>query len=313
MTIKTSMIAIMAAILMTSGVWAQEASRIRPVRESQVKVVDRARSTNRGPGRRQPGDYQRQVAELEGRIKRLRSEHNTLVHTLREIHAIADREKALETVARLNALIEDRTKEHQGQVRSMERGLGRLRSIVQRIEDRKVVNRAGRRAPRFRLKGSDGKTARLEDYAGKIVVLEWVNPECPIAKQYYDQKIPQNLARKYQKEGVVWLGINSGPDQTRERNRQFIETFELDHPILEDPAGAIARLYGAKSTPHVFIIDARGTIAYNGAIDDSVRSSRAKKKVVTHFVEDALSALVAGNAVKVPFTQPFGTAIGHRR
>ncbi|MCH8193561.1 MAG: redoxin domain-containing protein, partial [Planctomycetes bacterium] len=260
-----------------------------------------------------PGDYQRQVAELEGRLKRLRSEHNALVHTLREIHAIADREQAGETVARLNALIEDQTKEHQSQVQSMERGLGRLRSIVRRIEDRKVVNRAGGKAPKFRLKGSDGKTVRLEDFAGKIVVLEWVNPECPIAKQYYDQKIPQKLARKYHEEGVVWLGINSGRDQTAEQNRKFVETFDLDYPILEDPAGAIARLYGAKSTPHVFIIDAQGTIAYNGAVDDSVRSSRAKKKKVTHFVEDALSALVAGNTVKVPFTQPFGTPIGHRR
>ena len=312
MMTKTSMIALMAAILMTPEVWAEEALRTRREGENQTRVLDRRRASNRAPGRSQPGDYQRQVAELEGRLKRLRSEHKTLVNALREIHAIADREKAGETVARLNAFIENQTKEHQSRVQSMQRGLGRLKSIVRRIEDRKVVNRAGGKAPKFRLNTSDGKTTRLEDFAGKVVVLEWVNPECPIAKQYYAQKIPQKLARKYQDEGVVWLGINSGRDQTAAQNREFIETYDLDYPILQDPAGAIARLYGAKSTPHVFIIDRQGTIAYNGAVDDSARSSRAKKKTVTHFVEDALSALVAGKTVKVPFTQPFGTPIAHR-
>ena len=312
MTMKQSIIALMAVTLMTPGVWAEEASKNRRANENRVKVVDRRRASNRGTGRNDAGDYQRRLADLEGRLKQLRSDHETLVHALREIHAIADRERAGETVASLNALIEDQTKEYQSRVRSVERGLGRLRSIVQRIEDRKVVNRAGSKAPKFRLRGSDGKTVRLVDHAGKIVVLEWVNPECPIAKQYYDRKVPQKLARKYQDEGVVWLGINSGRDQTARQNRKFIETFDLDYPILEDPAGAIARLYGAKSTPHVFIIDRRGTIAYNGAVDDSTRSLRAKKKTITHFVEDALSALVAGSTVKVPFTQPIGTPIAYR-
>ena len=312
MTMKQSIIALMAATLMTPWVWAEEASKNRRANENTVKVVDRRRASNRGTGRNKAGDYQRKVTELEGRLKRLRSEHNALVHTLREIHTIADREQAGETVASLNALIEDQTREYQSRVQSMERGLGRLRSIVRRIEDRKVVNRAGSKAPKFRLKGSNGKTVRLADHAGKIVVLEWVNPECPIAKQYYDRKVPQKLARKYQEEGVVWLGINSGRDQTAQQNRKFVETFDLDYPILEDPAGAIARLYGAKCTPHVFIIDRQGTIAYNGVVDDSTRSSRAKKKTITHFVADALSALVAGSAVKVPFTQPVGTPIAYR-
>ncbi len=312
MTIKQSIIALMAVTLMTPVVWAEEASKNRRANENRVKVVDRRRASNRGTARNDAGDYQRRLADLEGRLKQLRSDHETLVHALHEIHAIADRERAGDTVASLNALIEDQTKEYQSRVRSMERGLGRLRSIVQRIEDRTVVNRAGSKAPKFRLRGSDGKTVRLADHAGKIVVLEWVNPECPIAKQYYDRKVPQKLARKYQDEGVVWLGINSGRDQTTQQNRKFIETFDLDYPILEDPAGAIARLYGAKSTPHVFIIDRRGTIAYNGAVDDSTRSSRAKKKTITHFVEDALSALVAGSTVKVPFTQPIGTPIAYR-
>ena len=312
MTIKQSIIALMAVTLMTPVVWAEEASKNRRANENRVKVVDRRRASSRGTARNDAGDYQRRLADLEGRLKQLRSDHETLVHALHEIHAIADRERAGDTVASLNALIEDQTKEYQSRVRSMERGLGRLRSIVQRIEDRTVVNRAGSKAPKFRLRGSDGKTVRLADHAGKIVVLEWVNPECPIAKQYYDRKIPQKLARKYQDEGVVWLGINSGRDQTAQQNRKFVETFDLDYPILEDPAGAIARLYGAKSTPHVFIIDRQGTIAYNGAVDDSTRSSRAKKKTITHFVEDALSALVAGNTVKVPFTQPVGTTIAYR-
>ena len=191
MTMRQSIIALMAATLMTPGVWAEEASKNSRANENRVKVVDRRRASNRGPGRNEAGDYQRRLADLEGRLKQLRSAHETLVHTLREIHAIADREQAGETVASLNALIEEQTKEYQSRVQSMERGLGRYRSIVRRIEDRKVVNRAGRKAPKFRLNGSDGKTVRLADHAGKIVVLEWVNPECPIAKQYYDRKIPQ--------------------------------------------------------------------------------------------------------------------------
>jgi peroxiredoxin len=163
------------------------------------------------------------------------------------------------------------------------------------------------KAPEFALANYDGKMVSLSDYKGKIVVLEWFNYECPFVKYHYEQaKTMIELPNKYKDKGVVWLAINSTKHLTTEGNKEFAEKFKLSYPILDDRTGAAGHLYGAKTTPHMFIIDAKGNIAYSGAIDNS---PMGKEKNVINYVDKALSELTAGKEVSTPTTAAYGCSV----
>jgi peroxiredoxin len=165
-----------------------------------------------------------------------------------------------------------------------------------------------RKAPDFTLKSFDGETFSLSDLKGKIVVLEWFNFECPYVMYHYDEKTTMvDLANKYKDKDVVWLAINSTSHTTPEANKAFAEKHKLPYPILDDRDGKVGKAYGAMTTPHMFVIDARGSIAYQGAIDNSPRGK--KKTGVVNYVEKALDELLAGEEVTKKDTMPYGCSV----
>ena len=163
-----------------------------------------------------------------------------------------------------------------------------------------------RKAPAFTLEDVEGKKVNLSDFADKIVVLEWANPGCPIWLRVHKAGTFKALAEKYKDKGVVWLAINSTRTSDREKNRKFAETEKVPYPILDDHAGTVGRAYGAKTTPHMFVIDKHSRLAYEGAIDDDP-SGRKEKPL--NYVDQALTELLAGKAVSVPKTKPYGCSV----
>jgi peroxiredoxin len=166
---------------------------------------------------------------------------------------------------------------------------------------------SGSMAPAFTLKNYEGTTVSLSDYKGKIVVLEWFNYECPFVKYHYEKaKTITTLADKYKDKNVVWLAINSTAHLTTDKNKEFAEKYNIKAPILDDRTGKTGRAYGAKTTPHMFIIDTEGKIVYSGAIDNS---PLGRTKDVVNYVDKALSELVSSKAVSIPSTEPYGCSV----
>ncbi len=164
-------------------------------------------------------------------------------------------------------------------------------------------------APNFTLDDQDGRAVSLADYTGKIVVLEWTNYDCPFVQRHAKAGTMRELAEKYKAQGIVWLAVNSTKSATREKDRDWIASNRLPYPILEDFNGKVGHAYGALTTPHMFVINAKGRIVYQGAIDDDRRMSG---KATVNFVDQALSALTAGKAITVDRTQPYGCSVKYR-
>jgi peroxiredoxin len=163
-------------------------------------------------------------------------------------------------------------------------------------------------APEFALANYDGQTISLSDYKGKIMVLEWFNYECPFVKYHYeDAKTMTRLADKYKDKNVVWLAINSTGHLVTEKNREFAVKYEVGYPILDDSSGKTGRAYGAKTTPHMFIIDTQGKIAYSGAIDNSPQGR--KTDGVINYVDKALAELIDGKPISIANTPPYGCSV----
>ncbi|HVG09112.1 MAG TPA: redoxin domain-containing protein [Thermoanaerobaculia bacterium] len=169
----------------------------------------------------------------------------------------------------------------------------------------------GETAPAFQLKDLNGKTHSLADYKGKVVVLEWLNPNCPFSDRHAREKTMSSLSRKY--GSVVWLGINS----TNADHRDFLQPADhkawaqkngVDYTVLYDETGKVGKAYDAKTTPHMFIVDEQGKIAYNGAIDDDP-SGRKDKTQRVNFVNGGLVAELAGKKVDPAATKPYGCSV----
>ncbi|MEW6435356.1 MAG: thioredoxin family protein [Myxococcota bacterium] len=173
----------------------------------------------------------------------------------------------------------------------------------------------GAPAPDFTLKDLDGKDVKLSAFKGKTVVLEWFNPECPYVKASHTKGSLKDTAQRAAKKGVVWLAINSGAPGKQghgvEKNRAGVKAFGLEHPVLLDESGAVGKAYGATNTPHLFVIDPRGTLVYRGAIDNSPdgEGGAAKDGKLVNYVEAALDDLAAGRAVKTPDTKAYGCSV----
>ena len=174
--------------------------------------------------------------------------------------------------------------------------------------------KAGKKAPEFTLKSFEGKEISLSDYRGKIVVLEWFNNECPFVRYHYDTVHTMvGLANKYKANNVVWLAINSTSHTTAKQNKDFATKHNLPYPILDDRPGKVGRAYDATNTPHIFIIDKKGYIAYEGAIDNSPRGKTPEGEKLTNYVDKALAELTSGKAVSVPKTQPYGCSVKYAK
>jgi len=168
----------------------------------------------------------------------------------------------------------------------------------------------GKKAPSFTLTDQEGKNFSLSDHSGKIVVLEWTNPDCPFVLRHYKAGTMVKLAKEYQPRGVVWVAVNSTNYFSVEKNKQWHDGQELSYAVLDDKTGKVGRLFGAKTTPHIFIIDESGTIAYQGAIDDDV--SGAKEEPI-NYARKALDELLTGQPVGEPAFTPYGCTVKYAK
>ena len=173
---------------------------------------------------------------------------------------------------------------------------------------KEIEPEVARKAPDFTLNSFDGKTISLSDYKGKIVVLEWFDYESPSVLRHYRQPGTMiELAKKYKDKNVVWLAINSTSHVTPEANIEFAEKRKLPYPILDDRSGTVGRSYGAKTTPHMYVIDTRGSIAYQGAIDNDQRGR--KRQGVINYVDKALAELTGAKEVTTTDTMSYGGTV----
>jgi peroxiredoxin/uncharacterized protein YxeA len=231
---------------------------------------------------------------------------------LRAIQELAVKEKATQTADRLERLIARYQSESGvGEPEPRARPERLERPPRERPGDtgRDIEGEgSGRRAPEFELNSFDGKTVSLSDYRGKIVVLEWFNFECPFSRYHYETKNTMvELANKYKGNNVVWFAVNSTNHTTPAANKDFAEKHKLPYPILDDRSGKVGRAYGAETTPHIYIINPRGRIVYEGAIDDSPLGQ--KKEGMVNYVDNALAELTAGKAVSTVKTKPYGCTV----
>jgi peroxiredoxin len=173
----------------------------------------------------------------------------------------------------------------------------------------------GQPAPDFSLKDTSGRTVKLSDFRGKHVVLEWVNPECPYVRKHYDSANMPGLQKEFGAKNVAWLAINS----TREGHSEFKSPQQMDAwmkqqgaapaATLLDRDSKVGRAYGAVTTPHMYVIDPKGTLLYVGAIDDK-RSTRPEDvKTAKNYVRAALGETLAGKPVSTASTTPYGCSV----
>ncbi len=173
----------------------------------------------------------------------------------------------------------------------------------------------GAPAPTFELRDADGKNVKLGDYTGKFVVLEWVNFQCPFVGKQYGSGNMQALQKKYTGKGVVWLSIcSSAPGKqgnvTGEEAEELVkEKDAAPSRFLLDPKGKVGKAYGAKTTPHMFVIDPKGIVVYNGAIDDKPSTRREDVAMAKNYVVAALDASMSGRKVALAATQPYGCSV----
>jgi len=169
----------------------------------------------------------------------------------------------------------------------------------------------GDEAPAFSLQDENGKTHSLADYQGKIVVLEWFNDGCPYVVRHYKAKTMNEMAEKWKDKDVVWLAVNSTSDKKGSDNKAIAGEWSINHPILSDSDGKVGKAYGAKTTPHIFIIDKTGKIAYKGGIDNDPEGNKGDKKV--NYAEKALTELTSGTSVSEPLTQSYGCGVKYAK
>ncbi len=172
----------------------------------------------------------------------------------------------------------------------------------------------GEVAPDFVLKNFDGKEVKLSDYQGKIVVLEWFNEGCPFVQKHYGSGFMQSLQEKYTKQDVVWLTVNSTDSSHRdflspEETKEIVQKWGIkSSQMLADADGKVGKLYGAKTTPHMFVIADDGKLSYQGAIDDN-SDAGADPKTSKNYVQQALDELRTGAVVAVKETKPYGCSV----
>ncbi len=176
----------------------------------------------------------------------------------------------------------------------------------------------GKIAPDFTLKDSNGNDVALSRYQGKFVVLEWLNYDCPFVNKHYNSGNMQNLQKTYTGKGVIWLSIISSAQKQQgyyeavDVNRLNAQKKASPTAILLDQDGAVGKLYGAQTTPHMFVIDPKGILVYQGAIDD-IRSTNpddvAKAK---NYVSAALDESMAGKPVSMPSTKSYGCSVKYQ-
>ena len=173
----------------------------------------------------------------------------------------------------------------------------------------------GKSAPAIEATDTNGNAFKLEDYKGKIVVLEWTNDQCPFVMKHYDSGNMQKLQKDAMAKDVAWVTINSSAEgkqgnvTAEEANTLMTEAGASQTAYIQDPSGAIGQAYGAKTTPHMYVIDKDGNVAYAGAIDSNSSPRASTIEEAENYVTAAVDSLIAGEPVKTTEAAPYGCAV----
>jgi peroxiredoxin len=167
----------------------------------------------------------------------------------------------------------------------------------------------GQSAPDFQVKDTSGKEQSLAAYKGKYVVLEWVNPECPFVKKHYDSANMQSTQKAAEAKGVVWLSVASGDTSSANLASWVKEKKATPTATLLDGDGKVGKAYGARTTPHMYVINPEGKLVYAGAIDSKATANKADIQGATNYVTAALTESMAGKAVSKATTEPYGCSV----
>ena len=176
----------------------------------------------------------------------------------------------------------------------------------------------GAAAPDFTLSAADGKSHSLSQYKGKYVVLGWFNPECPFVKKHYGSGNMQRLQGEYTAKGVVWLTIDSSAPGTEgnisaEQAQKVMKNWNTKQTaLLLDPEGKAGRSYGARNTPHMFVVNPEGKIIYEGAIDSKATPNPDDIASSTNYVKVALDESMSGKPVSNANTRPYGCSVKYK-
>ena len=176
----------------------------------------------------------------------------------------------------------------------------------------------GSAAPDFSVPDATGKTQSLSEYKGKYIVLEWFNPECPFVKKHYGSDNMQKLQQEYTGKGVVWLTVDSNAPGTEgnisaDQAQKIMKQWNTHQTaLLLDPDSKVAKLYGAKNTPNMVVINPEGKIVYEGAIDSKASPNPADIPSSTNYVKNALDESLGGKPVSNAQTKPYGCHITYK-
>ncbi|MGV3571331.1 MAG: thioredoxin family protein [Ramlibacter sp.] len=176
----------------------------------------------------------------------------------------------------------------------------------------------GQPAPDIALKDATGKTVKLSDYRGKYVVLEWTNPGCPYVRKHYDSGNMAATQQEAAAKGAVWLSVNS----TEKAASDYLEPARLvawqkerkvqPTAVLMDEEGTAGKAYGARTTPHMYIVDPQGRLVYAGGIDSIASSSKDDIPKAVNYVRQALGEATAGKPISAATTRPYGCSIKYK-
>jgi peroxiredoxin len=169
----------------------------------------------------------------------------------------------------------------------------------------------GQPAPDFKLPDLDGHEVSLSDFRGKTVVLEWINPNCPVSRGHAERKTMISTEARH--PDAVWLAINSTSASSSDfvtpaQQKSYDASHGIDYSVLVDSSGTVGHEYGARTTPHMFVVDAQGKLAYMGAIDDAPHGGAA----TVNYVDSALTALADGRWPDPAATRPYGCSVKYR-
>jgi len=169
----------------------------------------------------------------------------------------------------------------------------------------------GQSAPSFSLTDQNGRKHSLAALKGKVVVLEWTNPGCPFVQRQYREGTFAALFDRYSDSGVVWLAVNSTDGNTAAESRAWSRKQDIEYPTLIDSLGEVGKLYGAKTTPHVFVIDREGRLVYSGAVDDDPDGQKPPAQR-TLFLDLAIRDALEGKLPERSETRSYGCGVKYK-
>ena len=175
--------------------------------------------------------------------------------------------------------------------------------------------RVGEKAPDFTATDTNGQTHKLSEYAGKYVVLEWTNRDCPYTRKHYSTGNMQTLQREWTHKGVIWLTVqSSAPGQegyitAPEENAYLKQASSSPTAVFLDPSGTLGHLYDAKTTPDMYVVNPQGILIYEGAIDNKPGADPEDVKSAENYVSLALTQAMAGKSLSTPTSRPYGCSV----